>query len=277
MPDLFRYRYRVLAIDLTSGQTDLEFQVEGQRIYYNGPSDGPELSIRLQERNADQITLRPQGEIVAPFTRIWVTGSASALTPQLIISAPASILVQSRDVNVGTINTLTSITDPVTVQGSLTTLGTITNPVITKSLDLDRALNARLYERGGSVANVAAVYNHHQIFNPVASGRTVVVRGIEFAQSAAGDFAIYQYNTALATLVGNLYPLDSGATAGVAQLRTSQPGATVGTNLLTRSSAPANTRNYFERFDVLGEGEGLLIVTLQVNLTTYYGFRVYEF
>jgi len=279
MPDLFPYRYRQLTIDLTSTLTDFEYPVQGERIYYEGPSDGPELTIRLQARNNDGIRLRPQGEIIGPFTRLYISGASSVLVPRLIVSSPKEIAVLGRDVNVGNINTLQTIVNPVTVS-SITnpvTVASITAAVAAKDFRLDRAQAGALYQRGGFKAASVGNYSYHQIFNPAASGKTVVVLGVEVGCTSGTECQLMQYNTELGTDVGTLYNLLSGGSASSAHYRNTHDGSTIGTNGLNYFYLAANDVKFFDRFDVLGEGEGLLFAPGSSNIRTLFSALIWEF
>ena len=106
MPDVLPYSYRVLKFDLTAGLTDFEIAIDAERIDYVSPTDGPELQVRLQLKGNDQLPLRPNGSIEAPFTRFYLSASAVAKTVFLMVGAPAGVRVTGRDVAIsGNINT----------------------------------------------------------------------------------------------------------------------------------------------------------------------------
>lgn len=277
MPDIFNYRYRLLDIDLSAVLTDFVYPIQGERIYYEGPSDGPELTVKLQAAQNDGIRLRPQGEIVGPFTRLYVSGPVSGLVPRLIVSSPKEISLTSRDVNVGTINTLSTITNPVPV-GNVASLTTITNPVISKQFLLDRAQAGTIFERVALVAAVAATYGHVQVWNPVASGKTVVVSQAHIVEDTGSRvFELMQYNTALTTLVGTFFNVANGGSNSTAELRSQTNGAALGTNMLRKFSTPGIGTIMDDRFDVLSPGEGLLIRPTVQNIGLNIAYRIWEF
>lgn len=268
MPQLFNYSYRVAPLNLLAGLTDFEIAIDARKIIYTSPNDGPELSVRLQSKSNDQIKLRPQGIIIAPFNRLYISGPVSVLTPQLIIASPADVSIESRDVNVSNISTLS----------------TITNPVISKSFELDRAVAGQIFERaaflGANVSNTTLF----QIMNPSGSGKTVIVLGLRYQDGSSPAMTnrvrIAQSNTPLATLVGTLYNVNSGGAASVAQIRSEQPAAYPAANAL-EEWAPAvaqdNTDILRPRFDVLDQGEGLLIGYITTNVNAIVSARIYEF
>jgi hypothetical protein len=105
MPELFKYSYRVMPMNLSSGLTNFEIPIDGEKIVYASPTDGPEITIRLQQQSNDAIPLRPQGELVASFQRIYITSSAVAKTIYLLIGSPKDIQLTGRDVSVSGILT----------------------------------------------------------------------------------------------------------------------------------------------------------------------------
>jgi len=105
MEDELKYSYNVLKFDLTAGMSDVEVPIHAQRIDYVSPTDGPEISIRLQRKSNDALPLRPNGSIEAPFTRLYISAAATPKTVFLMVGAPAGVRVTGRDVAIsGTIN-----------------------------------------------------------------------------------------------------------------------------------------------------------------------------
>jgi|CXWL01.1.fsa_nt_gi hypothetical protein len=260
MPELFSYSYRLLNLNQAGTLTNFEYPIEGQKLIYMAPTDGPQLSIKLQAKSNDGIPLRPQGQIVAPFQRLYISGVIGAAFPVLIVASPASLSIESRDVNVN----------------AIATLSTITNPVIAKDFVLDRALAGQIFERGDIRTAGAGTRQHFQIKNPVASGKTVVVLASSLVGGADIRY-VTQYNTDLTTLVGTLYNVQSGGAASVAQFRT-QANATILGNVLSCWRANVlSTPPLMPRVDVLDPGEGVVFVgDLELVQETFWA-RVYEF
>lgn len=269
MPELAIYSYRIIKLDLTAGLTDFELVTDGRKITYATPSDGPEVQIRLQLKANDQIPLRPQGTINAPFQRLYVSASAIAKNIYLLVSSP-DVSLESRDVNVNNIATVGTIT-------SLTTLGTITNPVIAKPHPLYLAEQSQLFERGVQMpTGGVGIVNSAQVFNPVASGKTVVVLGANYGTFVAATMEIHQHNTALATLVGTFFNTNNGGANSVAELRTVQQATVPGANTL-QAWQPIVNYQELTRFDILGPGEGLVLGGGGGNTALTMNFRIWEF
>jgi hypothetical protein len=125
---------------------------------------------------------------------------------------------------------------------------------------------ARCFALGTFLAASAGNFGEIQLFNPVASGKTIdIYRGIACNQ-ATNAIRYRLHNTALATLVGTGVNLLSGGAAGVGELRTNSPAALDGTQILI-----ANVIN----FDPYGQaqvwlaritaGLGFLVTTNVVN------------
>ena len=267
MSELFKYSYRILTLDLTPGLVDFEVPIDGQKIVYAGPVDGPTISIRLQSKSNDQIPLRPQGTIRAPYQRLYISAGAVASSIQLLIASPDDIDLDSRDVNVNTIATVTNIG----------TLGTITNPVIAKPYELDRAIASQIFERADTRSSAAGQRLHYQIKNPAASGKTVILLSSMFV-GASDIRSIYQHNTDLATLIGTLYNVNSGGAASVAQLRTESNASILGTNLLAIWRANIlQTPPQMHRVDVLGAGEGIVFIADSLATSEAFSARILEF
>jgi hypothetical protein len=199
--------------------------------------------------------------------------------PRLIVSSPAGIVFEGRDVNVGNIDTLQTIVDPVTV-ASITnpiTVASITAAIAAKDFRLDRAQNSAIYERGGFKAASVGNYSYHQIFNPSGSGKTVVVLEITVGLASGSECMLFQYNTELGTDTGTLYNVNSGGAASSAHLRNTHDGSSIGTNQLSYFYLAANDLKTMQRFDVLGEGEGLLFAPGSTNIRSLFAARIWEF
>lgn len=76
---------------------------------------------------------------------------------------------------------------------------------------------------------VAAQLSIAQLFNPVGSGKEILVRLIFGNAAGAMGFTLATYNVALAALDGNGVNLLSGGAAGVGELRHSSNAAVLGT------------------------------------------------
>jgi len=125
---------------------------------------------------------------------------------------------------------------------------------------------ARAFASGTFLAPSAGNFGEIQLFNPVASGKTIAIyRALACAQTI-NAIRYRLFNTALATLVGTGVNLLSGGAAAVGELRTNIPAALDGTQILI-----CNVLN----FDPYGQpqvwlaqlaaGQGFLVTTNAVN------------
>ena len=116
----------------------------------------------------------------------------------------------------------------------------------------------RGFMKGASASAAAGQNPEVQLFNPVASGVTVILRMVLASNSVAVDCSFRQFNTALATLAGEGINLLSGAAAGKGEVRTATPAAIDGT-LIGFIDIPASQTIQIapEWMFELGAGEGL--------------------
>lgn len=140
---------------------------------------------------------------------------------------------------------------------------------------LDEIRAGRAFCGGDKMAAAAAKYSHLQLFNPAASGITVIARAPLCTMPAAQEININYYNTALATdtgLTGNL--LRAGA-ASKAAVRKTTNAAALGTTIadvLLGSLAPLLILDQW--FCELAAGEGVVIVntTANADLTVFFSW-----
>ena len=180
MPELFKYVYRVLPFNLVAGLTNFEVPVDAEKIVYAAPTDGPEITIRLQLQSNDAIPLRPQGEIVAPFQRLYITAPAVAKTVYLLVGSPKDIQLTGRDISIS---------------------GLISGRTI-----YEHAANlGQLYRGFISQTPVAGQISGGQLLNPTGSGKTVVLLkwSISNSNAAALQYRIGRLDAAQ-TFVRNL-------------------------------------------------------------------------
>lgn len=121
---------------------------------------------------------------------------------------------------------------------------------------------ARTEGLGASVGN----NSHVQLFNPAASGVTIIVYVLELSLAATGQFEITLYNTALTNLTGVGINLLNGGAAALGQLRWANNAGVLGTRhstglLLANTPFSEPVRWCAE----LGAGEGVVVVPAAVN------------
>ena len=129
--------------------------------------------------------------------------------------------------------------------------------------------SGRAFTRGGFSGPTAATLSHLQLFNPAASGVTIIIRAVIVAVSATGLVAIVTHNTALTTLVGAGVNLLAGGAAGLGELRSLDNAVQLGT-IADRLSLIADTPSDVvpEWFFELGAGEGILVNSENANVRT---------
>jgi len=254
MEDELKYSYNVLRFDLSAGLTDFEVPIHAERVDYVSPTDGPELSIRLQRKSNDQLPLRPNGSIEAPFTRLYISAAAVARTVFLMVGAPSEVRVTGRDVALsGSVN----IVERLAYEGSA----------------------GRVFERThlASVAALGALFT--QILNPAGSGITVELIAIETTCSDTAGTQGTQYgqhNTALTTLVGAGRNHLLGGAASVAQIRSQSSGALGVFWGQLHSPAFTPRRLDLSVFLAPGNGFGTLVTSSNAfTASTRYLFREY--
>src|SRR2546427_3972668 len=108
--------------------------------------------------------------------------------------------------------------------------------------------------QAASVGNLTEI----QLFNPVASGVTIIVHRILMSRPTQGDLEVRSHNAALATLVNVGRNLAFFGTAGKGELRTATPVAADGT-ILWNVTLLADTVYPWtaEGFAVMDPGEGI--------------------
>ncbi len=122
----------------------------------------------------------------------------------------------------------------------------------------------------GRFANLAAgagVVNQVQLFNPVASGKTALVR--TFVGSAANNafINVALWDTALGTDVGAGFNLLDGGPAAACHIRTAQPAAITGSVFMEFLVIAATSfQPVVEWVAQLAGGQGIVVETRDQNL-----------
>lgn len=254
MPELYKYSYRVLTLDLTAGLTDFELPIDAEKIVYASPVTGPELSIRLQAKSNDQIPLRPQGEIIAPFQRLYISASATPQTIKLLIGSPADIQLTGRDV-------------------------TISGFVAVRSM-IENAMNTgQLFGGGLYLAPLAANFNKIEIRNPAGSNKTVFI--LDWRVSVGAPMVVrWGIRTAIfATLYANARNLDHNIfTGGATQIYTDQnPANTLNaTNLIADTYLIAGIETAPRGVISLPAGSSFIVEGLTLNTGLGVNCEVWE-
>jgi len=150
------------------------------------------------------------------------------------------------------------------VVGTVSISGTVgvTGNVVTIDAGHNRSAANASFIAGASVGSGSG-QAFAQLWNPVGSGKNIVVSSFDLVTSPAASLAVSKTTGALSTLVagGVQSKLLGGAVTAVAQLRMQQGGALTGRVKLFDLSAPALVRNTYKFSDplIIMPGNGLLL------------------
>ena len=232
------YSYRVVKLNLNAGLSDLEFEIQGERVTYLSPVDGPVVEIRLASVNADKIPLRPQGEIIAPFLRLFVTAPVSGVIVYLLISSPASISVTGRDQTVSSDRWFNDLR------------------------------NGRCFAGYGPSSPTVGEYSHAQLYNPVGSGVNLLVRSCRFQPTGGSSNArLSRYDTAMATLCSTVKNLLASGGAPRGEIRTSTNIAEIGSSFMTFAAPATAPQEFLDTWThEIPPGKGLSINVTQTGI-----------
>lgn len=106
--NLYKYRYRMLSFDLSTATTDMEMQIAGAYlVYYDG---SPDIQVRLNDMAEDVITIHPKGEIIAPFSKFFLTwGANPGQIINIFISSDSNIKLTGQEVVVSSVQEIQKI------------------------------------------------------------------------------------------------------------------------------------------------------------------------
>lgn len=134
----------------------------------------------------------------------------------------------------------------------------------------------RCFAAGGIQGPTAANNSHVQLFNPVASGVTLLVRALYASLSVAGSIQIGFYDTALTTLNGNALNLLRGAAVSVAEARRQDNVGVLPSVLMEMQLGAAQVLQLDSMWLCqLGPGTGFVAVakTVNVGITAQFVWR----
>lgn len=128
-------------------------------------------------------------------------------------------------------------------------------------------------------APVAGSYSHMQLFNPIDSGKNVIVKSIFISSPTNGYFSLQRLNTQLTTLLttGGA-PKKIGGSVGKTEQRFQTDATVLGTamQLLTYIAAYIPFQMKFEEPMVIPPGQSLMTVTGTTNQELPTMFEYYE-
>ena len=131
---------------------------------------------------------------------------------------------------------------------------------------LNEIRNNRAFHLGSGLAANVGNLGHIQLFNPAASGITVLVGQIDAGVQASRSIHLREHNVALTTLVGTGRNLDIGEGNSLAEIRTVNNAVELGTQLSAyRLEVELMIQVGPKWKHELAEGEGILIVNNLAN------------
>jgi len=152
-----------------------------------------------------------------------------------------------------------------------------------QELALERARASQVFEQTGTGTGAAGQSFFFQAFNPVGSGKTVVVLVYEVSANLAVNLAytVSLHNVALTTLVGAFINVNSGAAAASCEFRTQSiagfPGTLVRTGARGGDPNAGGTSPEKTGYYVLSAGKGLVVGPSELGSFARGFMRIWEF
>lgn len=172
-----------------------------------------------------------------------------------------------------------------TIVGQLLfSVGTFTDNRVSGSVEVidggkNRVSAGVTYSLSAAPSAQAGLINHVQLWNPVGSGKNLVVSQVIVGTSAFDIVAFKFHNAALATLAGNVLNKKAGAAASIAESRSQRDAAvlTPGAALVfaTCNGSSSNLIKPTEPF-LLPPGNGLVVHNATANVALYATIEHYE-
>ena len=243
-------------ISLSSAITDSIFSLPGDFLYVDQASTGF-VSIEL---NAEQggtlapVLLGAGGKIECPFKSFKITAAAQlGKTVRILVGNGARI---SGGANVNASSLVVTAVDGAKV----------------------RSDQGNAFIGYGGKAAVAAQYAHFQLFNPVASTKTVYVERVKVLQGASQTIGICSYSTALSGNAGGAPNKKIGGAVSTAQMRSQANATSLITDYLGIMATTASLSDAFTPIEpyALTPGKGILMVSQSVNTDVYGIFEFFE-
>ncbi len=132
----------------------------------------------------------------------------------------------------------------------------------------------RCFSQGSVIGPVAGQNSHIQLLNPAGSGVTAIVYSLTPACiTTATDAEMRRHDTALTTAIGNGTNLLVGGAAGQCQVRGQNNAGVLGSTVFWRLRLAAGVYQFVNWWSAeLGEGEGILIALMTVNVANVCSF-----
>lgn len=154
------------------------------------------------------------------------------------------------------------------------------SPFLQEAFSFQREIrNGRAF--GGSTHRGAILANHShvQLWNPVGSGKTAIVRAFNGSHDTAGRIVVASASIALNALSGNApVNLLFGGVASLLELRTEVNVAALGNQIFNEFVAANDAlRSTHDYFCLLGQGTGLTLLELSTNIALSAWWQWVEF
>lgn len=254
------YNYNILNRNIATAIADELIEYQGQLIFYRNGTQP--LSIRLNSRDNDQITLNPKDYIVAPFDRFYFSGGAYGETVELFLSSNKDIKIVSNQFDVDIVSTLVELRQD-------------------KTKYFDSLNSENVFMRTVWQSAVSAKKAHCQLLNPTGSGKNVIIERLAARCVGATPtwLLMYPKHTALTTLDTIVTTnVNFGSTVSAVARAYYAEGVsadlTAAQAIVTRSGKP--TENSWAEFIspteasiILPPGKGVAFIAATDNISIY--------
>jgi len=192
------------------------------------------------------------------FDGVWIQNGATGQT----------ISIQISDGGAGS----DRVTGDVTVVGTVSVAGSVS--VING--ELSRVKANQCFMRVGYKVQAAGNYSIVQLWNPVASGKNLILNKVSLMVSTSMvGVELKKYSTALSSLLGNGYSKDISAANSSAEVRADHSASSLGTEMQTIGMYnPMDTKDYpFSEPILIRPGNGILLLSSTFNSALWATFQ----
>lgn len=141
-----------------------------------------------------------------------------------------------------------------------------------------RTLGGQAFVGSGFIAGAAAAYGHVQLWNPVGSGKNIIVEAISLSAAAALGVSVRSHTSAIGALQTAGVNKMVGGAAGVGEVRTVTAAAMAGTSELYGTNVAAGNPFPWKFVEpvVLRPGYALMAVGAAQNASLTATYEWYE-
>ena len=154
----------------------------------------------------------------------------------------------------------------------------VTSTVSVVSGEKETSISGYAYFGGSNVTATAAQYSYSQLWNPVASGKRLIVDAVTASISVATYVQLLTYGTQLSSGAGD-DPQNKliGGAASIALLREQKSASGLGTQFARRDMAADRYGEFFfAQPIVVPEGQGLMAKSGVVNASMFIDYQFVE-